>query len=238
MLKQGTTGSYTAYVFPNPKTGAGFTDDNFKGLHTYGVFTDGVYAGLGSGAYHYDVSKIGFFPTNGAPKYWADTRALWQFGPFKHIFFARDNSGGYLHKSVNYSDPSFEIYSKDVGNFYQEYNKVGVFTEVPLLLVNNVERNEAIRMSFADGTPSDFPAGWFNGALPSFPQDCAAAFDENGEIIIFKYQDYVKANQLDFSPQIPKPQLPPSMIVAAVKGILASGMSDVDMVKAWEELFG
>lgn len=184
------------FQVPNPKTGFGMTPENIKLGAKWGVLPENIKYFANSEDFSKQANLNVPPPQSGSAKYWRDNAGIWTDTPeFQYLFFDWTQSG------VNFSDESFNYYSPTAAATYKAYVDVGFIKHIPKLFDFIIPKRDAGRISFAKGVSFDFPVGTIfedpTGPIPggfrsSFPSDCLAVFDQVGEILVYKIEDFIK----------------------------------------------
>lgn len=186
-------------------------------------------------------------PNSGSAKYWRDNSAIFNSSKtaFYYLELARKADGSVDGYTVDQmaSDPA--VYSQGAVRFYQQY--AGHFPLIPRIAFRSLERNDAMRISFAPGVPMSYPLAVPKEALVTIPDASTllnpADWNFNDQLALrfnpvtgwpegFRWAEYVAENPLDWRPHEAPPALTDGELVAAVRQIMSSGMSIADTAKA------
>jgi hypothetical protein len=222
---------------PDPRK-AGMTKESLVELKHLGVIPSNIGA-FASVAHFAEAGGMGMPSEGTTAKYWRDNSTIWQpdRSEFLYVMLERNPDGSFVRMPLNFSDPSFEIYSSGTANFYRQY--ATHFPFIPRLVAKAMPRYEAGRFNLAaTGVAEDYPVGIYlndptgsNGLRPTFPSNIALRFNpQTGTPEAFLWADYIREYPFDWTPAAPPaPGMPGRLsddeLVNAASGVIASPMA-------------
>ncbi|MFN7932710.1 MAG: hypothetical protein U0R19_05245 [Bryobacteraceae bacterium] len=182
-------------------------------------------------------------PTEGTgAKYWRDNSTIWNPSKetFEYVVLDRNPDGSIVKMPLNFSDPTFEIYSPGTANFYRTYAQL--FPFIPRLVMKQIGRFDAGRLNFSSGASEDYPLGATTGdsyVKTSFPSNMALRFHpQSGQVEAFYWEEFVKEVPIDWTPKIVTRKWSDDELVSAVTGLLATPLGVKEKAAAIRQIAG
>lgn len=190
------------------------------------------------------IQSVGVMPpTEGAgAKFWRENAAIWNPAKesFEYVVLDRNADGSIVKMPLNFSDPTFEIYSLGTANFYRTYAQL--FPYIPRLVIKSMSRYDASRLNFSAGVPEDYPLGVPTGdpyTKTSFPSNMALRFNpQTGQVEAFYWEEFVRETPIDWTPTIVTKKWSDEELVNAVTGLVATSIPVKDKAAAIRQMAG